>query len=1281
MLSKFSVKKPYTVLACVVMVIVLGVVSLSRMTADLLPDMSFPYTVIFTTYPGASPEEVEQEVTAPIEAAIATTSNIENISSISNNSYSVIIAEYSQSANMDSVLIELQQELDLVTGSFDDNIGSPMIMQIDPDMMPVMIASVDRDGQNAVELSDYVEKELLPQLESTEGIASVTASGEIEETIEITLDEEKIAALNGQIREKLEEQFVSAQEELDSARAELESGKSQLESGQNALADNVASAGNELNNKKYELFRTEEDLKEQKKALAETASSLQEGIDGLQSAYEGAQKLQEGIDGLTQLLAAADAGMLPEEVFLAQTGMSVEEAKTALVSMQEQMDALNASLAEQGAEFADAGIVLETYADIPAAITALSENLTQVNAGLAAIETAGQQVAQGKTTIDDALATLSRNQILTSIQLSSSLSALTDGESSLNEAQQQLDEAKEDAYEASDLREILSVDTVRGLLTAQNFEMPAGYLTEEDGQYLVRIGERVESLEDLEDLVLLDMGMDGIDPIRLSDVAKIEKVDNSAEVYAKINGNPGILLSFEKQTGYSTGDVTDALLEKFEKLEAQDETLHLNTLMDQGVYIDMIVKAVVQNMVLGAALAVVILLLFLRDIRPTFIIACAIPLSVIFAIVLMYFTGVTLNVISMAGLALGIGMLVDNSIVVIENIYRMRGEGVSLRKAAVEGATQVTGAIVASTLTTVCVFAPIIFTEGITRQLFVDMGLTIAYTLLASLIVALTLVPAMASGVLKKEQRRETGFFTALQNGYAKLLSVLLKWKPAVLIASLVLLVASFVLASSRGTAFMPDMESTQMSVSLTAKEGELLEFEELCAVSDEAIERIAAVDGVQTIGAMTGSGTMMGGMSGSGNDSVTMYILLDENTKRSNAKIRADIEAACADLDCELNVTSSSMDMSALTGSGISVQIEGRDLDTLQQIALDVAEIMEGVEGTQKVDNGLGDPTREFTIVVDKEKAAAYNMTVAQVFQLVYGELAESGKAAVLQTDRKDYDIYLASGEQKEITRTDLENMTFSYTDRTTGEEREVPLAEIASFENSDGLSSIRRDSQNRYVSVSAEIADGYNVGLVGDAVEDALDDYVCPEGYSLEMSGENESINDAMEQIVLMLIMAVALIYLIMVAQFQSLLSPFIIMFTIPLAFTGGFFALYLTGSEISVIALIGFVMLAGIIVNNGIVLVDYINQLRRTGKSKREAIVEAGRTRLRPVLMTALTTIISMSTLAAGMGKGAEMMQPMAIVAVGGLLYGTLLTLIVVPCIYDLFHREKNMVEEEL
>ena len=366
-------------------------------------------------------------------------------------------------------------------------------------------------------------------------------------------------------------------------------------------------------------------------------------------------------------------------------------------------------------------------------------------------------------------------------------------------------------------------------------------------------------------------------------------------------------------------------------------------------------------------------------------------------------------------------------------------------------------------------------------------------------------------------------------------------------------------------------------------------------------------------------------------------------------------------------------------------------------------------------VDDGLDNMTQSYTIHVDKEKAAEYGMTTAQVFQLVYAKLASQTSATTISAGVQDYEVYVRSEEQANVTLDDIKNLTFPYEDKMaqlsgTGSDeeketdekdaedagnagdtedtedteetvKEIPLTEIATFEAGSSLNAVSRDSQTRYISVTAGVDDTHNVTLVSNALMKELNKIDLPEGYSIEMTGEDEMIADAMQQLYLMLLLAVVFIYLIMVAQFQSFLSPFIIMFTIPLAFTGGLFALFFTGNEISVVAMIGFVMLAGIIVNNGIVMVDYINQLRRGGMTKKEAIVNSAKTRLRPILMTALTTILSMSTMALGLGDGSEMMQPMAIVTEGGLIYGTLLTLFVVPCIYDAFNREKNMVEEEL
>lgn len=1334
MISKFSVKKPYTVIVGVILVVVLGVVSFTRMTTDLLPDMNLPYALVITTDVGASPEEVESDVTAPIESAMATTSNIKNVSSSSYDSYSMVILEYEQNANMDSILIEMQQKLDQLEGSFPDGVGTPIIMQIDPDMMPIMVASADIEGMSQGEISQYVEQELVPAITSVDGVASVSATGTLEESVQVTLDQEKIDNLNEAILEKIEERFEEPQKELDKAAEEIQKGKDQLDSGKEELASQLGQAQNEMTNGKIQAFVSESDLNQNYTMLGAMKALIEQAVPELQDIYKQGMELMEQLEAaqarsdestavLEQQLesiedqitggtgdtagagAGEDAGTgtagdtagtgttegTGEDAGSGTTAGSIQDSIAAAMGqnavdsdqielLKYQILELNASLSGQWSEqLAAFEVSLSSIEDIPQVIATLSAKLVEINSGMAAIEAAQKQVAEGKTTLDDAYVTLNRTEISSLLQMSDAAAQLADGENQLALGQAQLDEAKQSAEEAADLNAVLTVENLGGLLVAQNFSMPAGYVQEGDASYMVRVGDKVESTEALTDLVLIDLGLEGIGPIRLSDVAEIEVVDNSSDSYSKLNGNPAIMLSVEKQTGYSTGDVTKRVKDKFAALEEETDGLRMTILMNQGVYIDMIVESVLENMIVGALLAVIVLALFLKDFKPTMVIACSIPLSVIFAIVLMYFSNISLNIISLSGLALGIGMLVDNSIVVIENIYRLQKEGYSIRKAAVEGASQVSGAILASTLTTVCVFAPIVFTEGITRQLFVDIALTIAFTLTASLIVALTFVPMMAAGILKNAKEVKAGFFEKFRDGYVFVLEKALHVKPLVLIAVAVLLAVSMALSLSRGFTFMDmSMESNQMTVTVGSKEDQTLAFEELRELSDEVVEKISGIEGIEAIGAMAGGSSMMS--LGGGDDSVTMYLILDEETQVTAGEIAEQITALTGDMDCEVSAEASSSDMSAMFGSGISVQISGKDLDKLQELAARVAEIVEQTEGTVDVEDGLDDTSPSFAVVVDKEKAASYGMTTAQVFQLVYAKMASDTSPTTITTDLKDYKVYIRTEEQSGTTLEDIKNLTFTYTDRM-GASEEVALSDIADFKEGSALNTIYRDSQNRYISVSAGIDEAHNVTLVSNEIQKELEKLELPEGYSVAMTGEDETINEAMSQLYLMLLLAVIFIYLIMVAQFQSFLSPFIIMFTIPLAFTGGFFALFFAGKEVGVISMIGFVMLAGIIVNNGIVMVDYINQLRREGMEKREAMIEAGKTRLRPILMTALTTILSMSTMALGLGDGSEMMQPMAIVTVGGLVYGTLLTLIVVPCIYDLFTSNKSMVEEEL
>ena len=1394
MLGKFSVKKPYTVLVAVVLVIVLGVVSMMKMSTDLLPNISLPYVIVMTTYPGASPETVEMTVTQPVEGSMATVSNIESISSVSSENYSMVILEFAQSADMNAVSLEIRENLDQIKSYWSDDIGNPIIMKLNPDMLPVMIAAVGGEGMTNAEVTDITQNTVMPDLESIEGVASASATGLIEESVNVIIRQDKIDAINEQVfgsideemkdaeqqladgrqeiydgQEKLNDsradldesrqQLNDSQEELDKNKKELEDSRQKLADGKAELAENktkLEEGKNELSSKKSEsteklaqaekeLLTAKADLEASKVHITSQITTVKSLEDGIKKAKDGQQAIDSALTGISALQSAVsacittinpeDSGVIGEDLanqinaVLSQVsgtsatltaGSSPEAAKQVLSAAESALKAqrpsdelitnmeasLNANTGGLGAE-AYIASMQSVLSEIEGNIAKLDSGLTELYKGnlTAAIEFANAQttISLGEMQITTAEAQIeaSEKQLESGQkqiesgqeQIDSGWEQLREGEEQLNESakklqdslkqlaesEEDLEENRQNAYDQADMNGILTVSTVKSLLAAQNFSMPAGYVTEDGIDYLVRVGDKPEDVEALKKMPIMNTEMDGVDIIYLEDVADVFMTDNSADIYTNVNGNPGVMLTIQKQTGYSTGDVSDRIKEKFKDLQEENEKLTLITLMDQGIYIDLVMDSIINNVLVGALLAILILILFLKDIRPTMVVAVSIPISLITAIVCMYFSGVTLNVISLSGLALGVGMLVDNSIVVIENIYRLRGEGYSAKEAAIQGAGEVAGAILASTLTTVCVFLPIVFTEGITRQLFVDMGLTIAYSLLASLVVALTVVPAMASGVLSKVTPKEDGrFFGGLIKAYEKVLALALKTKPVVFLLVLVLLVGSAVAAFAKGTAFMPDMDSTQISMTVTLPKNTPLSH--TGEVTDEILYKIAEIDEVVDIGAMANASslTMLTGNGNSSTNETAVYISLDENKKRTNEVIADEIENRISDIvereGAEIAIETSSMDMSAMGGSGITVQIEGRELDTLQELAKEVAGIVEGVEGTTEVSDGLEESTGELRIIVDRDKAIEHGFTVAQVFQQIQGKLAAATSATSLETEIRDYDVYVKNAEDMTLTRELVKDLTLDRT-KNDGSKETVKLSELATFEDTETSMSVNRLNQTRYIPVTAQLADGYNIGLVSDAVEKALEDYELPDGYTIEMTGENETITDAMQQLYLMLILALIFMYLIMVAQFQSLLSPFIIMFTIPLAFTGGFLGLLISGSEVSVIALIGFVMLSGIIVNNGIVLVDYINQLRAQGMEKKEAIMTAGRTRMRPVLMTAMTTILALSTMVFSHDMGADMSRPMSVVTIGGLTYGTLLTLIVIPCIYDVFSRGKE------
>lgn len=1354
-MSGFSVRKPYTVLVGVILAIVLGVVSFTKTTTDLLPNISLPYVIVVTTYPGASPETVETVVTQPVEAGMATVSNIESIQSVSSDSYSMVILEFAQSTNMDSISLEIREKLDQIKGYWDDSVGNPMIMKLNPNMLPVMIAAIGVDGMDDAQISSYVEDELMPELESLEGVASASATGLLEKSVHVMIRQEKVDQVNEKIRAAIDKKMEDAAKELADGRQKIEDGQKELDDGKQGILDGkqgLLDGQKQLEEGKQQLAEKQEETLKQlaaTKSMLSTAKTQLEAtkvtmtlakgvIDPLMAQLNDLENrlntFRENMEKLRDQMQNPDNGNSEpgteeggEEGSGEGTGESgtgeasgdgqqeekpdeEQQIREALKALREQIlqSQFLKDAAEQVPALKDAltrleqmnpdedpvtllGVLKNTIQTLQNTIDSTSKmldvNLATVNQGLEAVEkgelTAAIEFANASAgiTLGEYKMELGKSQLdAAEEQLKSGQEQLDQALEKIEEGEKQLQEARESAYEQADVKNVLTVATVEGLLKAQNFSMPAGYVTEEGVSYLIRVGDKPRSAEELQAMPLIDLHMEGLEAITLGDVADVFYADNSDSIYTNVNGSAGVMLSLQKQTGYSTGDVSDKLKERFDKLMKEDSNLHVITLMDQGIYIDLVMDSIISNILFGGGLAILILLIFLRDLRPTMVVAFSIPISLVTAIVCMYFSGVTLNVISLSGLALGIGMLVDNSIVVIENIYRMRGEGASMKDAAIQGAKEVAGAIMASTLTTVCVFLPIVFTEGITRQLFVDMGLTIAFSLFASLAVALTVVPAMASKMLTGSSlKKETKFFEWIIKGYGKLLAGALKVKPLVFLLVIGLLALSGYAAYSKGTAFMPAMDSPQMTVNVTLDDSAKLS--ETAELTDQIVDMLLAMEDVTDAGAMTSSGSSILGMLGGGGaeNASTIYVVTKEDKKYTNDELASQILQMTEDLPAKISVETSSMDMSALGGSGISIQVRGRDLDTLRTIARDVAAIVRETEGTAEVSDGLAESGTELRIHVKKEEAVKYGLTVAQVFSQVMEKVAAANASTVLSGNDQDYSVYVKNDSDEELTRQLLKEIEVN----GTGENQapvKVKLSEIADFEDEKSLDSINRIDQSRYISVTAQIADGYNIGKVSTVLEDRLKDYPMPEGYRLVYSGENETINDALGQLLLMLLLAVVFMYLIMVAQFQSLLSPFIIMFTIPLAFTGGFFGLYFSNSEISVVAMIGFVMLSGIIVNNGIVLIDYMNQLRDEGMDRKTAILTAGKTRLRPVLMTALTTILALSTMVFSNDMGSAMGKPMAIVTIGGLLYGTVLTLVVIPCVYDIFTRGRDRKKEK-
>ena len=1277
-MEKFSVKKPFTVLVAVIMVLMLGFVSISNMQTNLLPDVNTPYLMVVTVYPGASPERVESEVSDVMQNALGTVAGVEKVTATSAENYSLLLMQFSDDTDMNSAMVKVSNKVDQTTASLPSSCLTPSIIEYSLNMNAFMTAAVSREGSDVYDLSEFVSDTLVPYVERKGGVSSVSANGLIEKMVQVQLSQEKIDAINEKLLEVIDVQLADARKQLESAEAQIEAGRKeydrQFKNYNKTVSDTV------MQQFSGQVGEAVETVRKQAQALLDSVNQL---IAVVQEP-EIQQALIDVRDGLQRVMDKFNETGMKDIDSLIEIVAELRDITDKLTgALQQLQQRLNTEAGTEGSTAADLADDLQVQQSLNTIYNTLNDVIKAMD-----------DVPGLMSTFSDALGTYSQQQMQAYMKFTEAREMLNEYEKQLAEAKQTYADAEEKAMASSDVSKLLDIDTLAQLIYAQNFSMPAGYVKDSSGKsWLLKVGEEYDSIEDISGALLLHV--DGFGDVRLSDVADVEVIDNAEASYTRLNGERAAVLKIYKGATSSASEVSDNCLSAFQELEAQYDGLHVVVLSNQGNYITIIVKSILSSMVIGAALAIIVLALFLRDVKPTLVVGFSIPLSVLFAVVLMYFTGMDLNVMTLAGLSLGIGMLVDNSIVVIENIYRLRGRGVPAARAAVQGAKQVGMSVVASTLTSVCVFLPVVFSSSIVKSLMQPMSLCIGYCLMASLIVALTVVPAAASTVLKKAEPKQLKWFDKIQDKYAKSLEWCFRHRALPLLAAVVLLAFCGWRVFSMGVELLPTITSNEAIVTLSTTKD--LSKEDSYAIAGKAVEAMLEVDHVEEVGITTdtrvagmdigqlGLPTTITDLLNAANSYGTyqVNVMLDESLSSSEIETaRQALEDALSGIeDCTAKVEISGMqELTSQLASGLSVKIYGADSETLSQLSEKVVDIVNDTEGFANATNGLGSGDATINLHIDRDKVRSYGLTVAQVYQQIAAKLTTTTTAQTPVTvDGSTMSVQI-SNNLDPVTKENMMDITFETTvmsaDGTTSTGT-CTLADMATWETGSAPDSITSEDQTQYVSVTADTLDGYNTTVQARVLEKKLNEFALsdemPEGCSFSMGGESDSVNFMVNEMVQWLALALPFVYLVMVAQFQSLLSPFIVLFTIPLAFTGGLLGMLFTGQQLTMISLMGFIVLMGTVVNNGIVFVDYANQLRLGGMERRAALIATGKTRMRPILMTTLTTVLAMLQLVFSNDMASQLMSGMAIVIICGLSYATLMTLYIVPILYDILFRK--------
>ena len=835
----------------------------------------------------------------------------------------------------------------------------------------------------------------------------------------------------------------------------------------------------------------------------------------------------------------------------------------------------------------------------------------------------------------------------------------------------------------------LTIDAISRQIEEENQRLAGGRVVEMGEQYIVSGVNILKSEEDFGNIIVSykrtetaangtanaaaqNASGEDMAPIYLKELAEISFENERPENIVRINGRRCIGLSVYKEMQHNTVKTVEGVVKRFAEIEKALPGYKFEVVSNQGTFINSAIGEVKDSAILGVLLAVIVLYLFLRRLKVTLVISLAMPISIIATFNLMFFGDLTLNIMTLGGLALGAGMLVDNAIVVIESIFRNQEKGMSVKEAVVQGASEVGGAVTASTLTTIVVFLPIVYLHGASGELFKDQAWTVTFSLVSSLFVAILVIPTLYERMFRKNKDKDK---KAIQTdssvrikGYSNLLRTILKRRWAVVGASLLLVVGTYCLLPFIGAEFMPKADNNSFSVEIKLQEGTRLER---TASTAEAIENLIysiTQDSLCTVYSHIGPGYSSGSNIFSGDNTATLKVILSPESRYAPEELMEELITNTSDIEgLELSFMQDRNSLGSLMGSEdapIVIEVKGEELDEIADITAKATEIATSVPGLFNVSNSIENGAPEMVITVNRALAGMNNLNVTTIVTQIQEQL--SGKNAG-QMDYKGEmrDIMI---KVPEIPLSQLNDIVITHNNK------QFRLAELADIRRDVAPKEIFRRNQSRIAKVTANLEEGYTLSQVSEELRTALAAIELPANYNINITGEEEKREESMGGLIFALVLSIVLVYMVMASQFESLLHPFTILLTIPFALVGAILLFFITGTTINIMGVIGIIMLSGIAVNSSIILVDRINQLKESGMSLTEAIVEAAQQRIRPILMTSITTILSLLPMAIAFGDGASLRAPMAIAVIGGLVTSTLLSLVVIPCVYYLFEQMK-------